>query len=92
MEGQYDIWSGGGSYEVGTVCTDSWLMIDVRYGHNPARHSACNGVVGNFMHNLGRSHWKVLKHIFRYLVGTQDYDITFAPDELMSLIGYHDLD
>ena len=51
------------------------------------------GVVSNiFMHNPGQSHWNTVKHVFRYLVGTQDYDITFAPDQPSSLVGYNDLD
>jgi ATP-binding cassette subfamily B (MDR/TAP) protein 1 len=33
------------------------------------------GVVSRFMHNPGRPHWNAVKHMFRYLVGTQDYDI-----------------
>ena len=39
------------------------------------------GIVSRFIHNPGRAHWNAMKHIFRYLVGTQDYDITFAPDK-----------
>ena len=44
------------------------------------------GIVSRFMHNPGHTHWNTVKHIFRYMVGTQDYDITFAPDEPMSLV------
>jgi hypothetical protein len=39
------------------------------------------GVVSRFMHNPGRPHWNAVKHIFRHLVGTQDYDIKFGPNE-----------
>ena len=39
------------------------------------------GIISSFMHNPGRAHWNVVKHIFRYLVGTKDYGIAFAPDE-----------
>jgi ATP-binding cassette subfamily B (MDR/TAP) protein 1 len=38
-------------------------------------------VVSRFMHNPGHPHWNVVKHIFRYLVGTQDNDIKFGPNE-----------
>jgi hypothetical protein len=31
------------------------------------------GVVSRFMHNPDRPHWNTVKHIFIYLVGTQDY-------------------
>jgi hypothetical protein len=39
------------------------------------------GIVSRFMHNPGRPHWNAVKHIFRYLVGTQDYGIRFGPNE-----------
>jgi hypothetical protein len=47
-------------------------------------------VISRFMHNLGCPHWNILKHIFRYLVGTKDYDIEFGPNEPSSLVGYID--
>ena len=43
------------------------------------------------MHNLGRARWNIVKHIFRYLVGMDDFRITFAPDKPSSLVGYTDL-
>jgi hypothetical protein len=46
------------------------------------------GVVTRFMHNPGRLHWNIVKHIFRYLVGTKDYDIKFGPNEPSSLVGH----
>ena len=50
------------------------------------------GFVSRFIHNPGRARWNAVKHIFRCLVGTQDYGITGAPDEPSSLIGYIDSD
>jgi hypothetical protein len=50
------------------------------------------GVVSRFIHNPGRLHWNAVKHIFRYLVGTQDHGITFGPDEPSSLVGFIDSD
>jgi hypothetical protein len=50
------------------------------------------GVVSIFMHNPGRPHWNVVNHIFRYLVGTQDYDINFGPNEPLGLVGFTDSD
>jgi hypothetical protein len=44
------------------------------------------------MHNPGRPHWNAVKHIFRYLVGTQDYDIKFGPNEPLGPVGYTDSD
>jgi hypothetical protein len=50
------------------------------------------GVVSRFMHNPGRPHWNVVKHIFRYLVGTQDYGIKLRPNEPLGPVGYTDSD
>jgi hypothetical protein len=33
-----------------------------------------------------------VKHIFRYLVGTQDYDIKVGPNEPLGLVSYTDSD
>ena len=49
-------------------------------------------LVSRFMHNPDRALWNALKHIFRYMVGTQDYGITFAPSEPSSLVRYTDSD
>jgi len=38
------------------------------------------GVLARFNKNPGMTHWKVVKHLFRYLKGTLDYKLTFAPD------------
>jgi hypothetical protein len=50
------------------------------------------GVVSRFMHNPGRPHWNVVKHIFRYLVGTQDDGIKFRLNEPVGPVGYTDSD
>jgi hypothetical protein len=50
------------------------------------------GLVDRFMHNPGRPHLNEVNHIFRYLVGTQDYDIKFRPNKLLGLVGYTDSD
>ena len=34
-------------------------------------------VVSKFLSNLGRSHWDVVKWIFRYLRSTKNYGIMF---------------
>jgi ATP-binding cassette subfamily B (MDR/TAP) protein 1 len=39
------------------------------------------GIVNRFMHNPDRPQWNAVKHIFRYLVGSQDYGIKFKPNE-----------
>ena len=45
------------------------------------------GVVSRFMHIPNRSHQNAVNHIFKYLVGTQDYNITFALEKPLSLVG-----
>ena len=36
-------------------------------------------VVSRFMHNLGQSHWNIVKHVFRYLASTKHHYILFGP-------------
>jgi hypothetical protein len=50
------------------------------------------GIVSRFMHNPGRPHWNAVKHIFRYLVGTQDNDIKLGPNEPLGRMGFTDSD
>ena len=38
------------------------------------------GVLARFNKNPGMQHWKAVKHLFRYLKGTLDYKLTYAPD------------
>jgi hypothetical protein len=38
------------------------------------------GVLCCFMANPGPEHWKAVKHLFRYLHGTINYCLTYAPD------------
>lgn len=37
-------------------------------------------VLARFMANPGQAHWTALKHLCRYLQGTKDYKLTYAPD------------
>jgi len=37
------------------------------------------GVLCMFTQDPGITHWKAVKHLFRYLKGTQDYNLTFSP-------------
>ncbi|KAJ3474116.1 hypothetical protein NLI96_g12644 [Meripilus lineatus] len=36
-------------------------------------------VLSRFNSNPGPDHWKAVKHLFRYLKGTMDYKLTYAP-------------
>jgi hypothetical protein len=38
------------------------------------------GVLCRFMSKPGPAHWKAAKHLFRYLRGSVDYRLTYAPD------------
>jgi hypothetical protein len=38
------------------------------------------GVLARFSSNPGLQHWAAVKHLFRYLKGTLDYRLTYAPD------------
>ena len=38
------------------------------------------GVLGRFSSNPGRAHWTALKHLCRYLQGTKDLKLCYAPD------------
>lgn len=38
------------------------------------------GVLSRFSANPGVAHWKAVKHLFRYLQGTKDFKLTYAPD------------
>ena len=50
------------------------------------------GVVNKFIHNPGGSHWTIVKHVFKYLVGTQDLGILFGPNRKSSLMSYTNSD
>ena len=38
------------------------------------------GVLARFSSNPGTAHWAAVKHLFRYLKGTLDYKLVYAPD------------
>ena len=44
-----------------------------------------------FLENPGEVHWEAVKHIFRYLSGTQDYALTYG-GEKHDLVGHTDAD
>ena len=50
------------------------------------------GVISRFMHNLGRSHWNAVKHVFRYLAGTKDHNVLSGPNSTSGVVGYIDSD
>jgi hypothetical protein len=52
------------------------------------------GVLARFNKNPGMTHWKAVKHLFRYLKGTLDLKLTYAPDPTSTdlFISYTDAD
>jgi hypothetical protein len=42
------------------------------------------GVLYRFMSKPGPAHWKAAKHLFRYIRGSVDYRLTYAPDSSSS--------
>ena len=38
------------------------------------------GILSRFSSNPGPKHWESVKHLFRYLQGSKDYKLTYAPD------------
>ena len=50
------------------------------------------GVVSRYISNLGWKHWEAVKHIFRYLRGTEDAQLTFGLANLTEVEGYTNVD
>ena len=48
--------------------------------------------IKKFMQNPGHLQWNVVKHVFRFMVGTKDYNILFYPNKNSSVVGYTDSD
>ena len=49
-------------------------------------------VVSRYMHQPHDLHWKVAKRIFQYIQGTKTYDIHYAADFELELVGCTDFD
>ena len=45
-------------------------------------------VTNHYMSKTGHEHWEVVKHIFRYLHGTEDIQLTFRSDKLTEVEGF----
>jgi hypothetical protein len=50
------------------------------------------GVVSRYMSNQGWKLWEAIKHIFGYLRGTEDAQLTFGLANLTEVEGYIDSD
>ena len=49
-------------------------------------------VVTRCMHKPDRSQWNAIKHMFSYLVGTQDLGILFDPNKNLVIVAYTNSD
>jgi len=52
------------------------------------------GLLARFNIRPGKAHWAAVKHLFRYLKGTMDLELTLSPDATTSemFVGYSDAD
>jgi hypothetical protein len=50
------------------------------------------GVISRFMQDLYELHWKVVKHILRYVHGTIIFGIHYPVESTLDLIGFTDYD
>ena len=50
------------------------------------------GVIIEYMSIQGWKHWEAIKHVFRYLRGTKDVQLTFRLANLTEVEGYNDSD
>ena len=50
------------------------------------------GVINWYMSNLGRKHWQVVKHIFRYIRGTEEVQRTIRSANPTEVEGYTKFD
>jgi hypothetical protein len=49
------------------------------------------GLVSRYQSNLGKTHWKAVKHIFRYLQGTKNMGLCFGIRDI-EIVGFTDAD
>ncbi|KAL7617488.1 secreted RxLR effector protein 161-like [Lactuca sativa] len=50
------------------------------------------GMLGRYLSNPGRDHWKAAKRVLRYLQRTKDYMLTYRKLDVLEIIGYSDSD
>ena len=50
--------------------------------------------LSRYSHNLGEAHWKAIKHVFKYLLGTRNLRITYrnTGSDKLDFYGYSDSD
>ena len=58
--------------------------------HSRAYRSNAVGVVSRFMQDMHELHWKVAKHILRYIHDTITFWIHYAADSTLDLIRFTD--
>ena len=91
---QRHYWTSGPKGEIMKSVLYALAIGSLMYTMAATRHDIAHvvRVVCKFMHNPSRSHWKAVKHVFRYLVGRKDYGILFSPNNTSSVASYTDSD
>jgi len=49
-------------------------------------------LLAHFVHNPGKAHWNMLKHVLGYIKGTLNYAIRYHAGAILDLVGYVDSD
>ena len=49
-------------------------------------------MLGRYLSNPGKDHWKAVKRVMRYLQRTKDYMLTYRRSDHLEIIGYSDSD
>ncbi|CAN6443374.1 unnamed protein product [Victoria cruziana] len=50
------------------------------------------GMLGRYLSNPGKNHWKVVKHVMRYLQGSKDNMLVYRKSNDLEILGYSDSD
>ena len=50
------------------------------------------GMLGRYLSDLDKSHWKAGKYVLRYLQGTKDLMLTYLCTNTLEVVGFSDFD
>ena len=72
----------------------AWAMGSIMYAMVVTQPDLASvvGVVSHYMSSPGWTHWEAVKHIFRYLNGTEDAQLIFVSSNPTEVEGYTDSD
>ena len=71
-------------------CTIYRQLIGILLYLNHSRHDICYDVnaMSRYMQKAHDIHWKVAERILQYIQGTRTYDIHYAAESELELVGY----